>query len=75
LGYELLSMSKTKLAQDIFKVNTMLYPTSSNVYDSYAEASMILGENDLAIENYEKAFSLDPKNINAKNMIEELQNK
>ncbi len=73
LGYELLGKSKTKLAQDVFKVNTMLYPKSSNVYDSYAEASMILGETELAIENYQKSFDLDPTNINAKNKVGELR--
>lgn len=75
LGYQFLGMSKTKLAQDIFKVNMMLYPNSSNVYDSYAEASLILGETDIALENYQKSYSMDPNNINAKNIIEDLKSK
>lgn len=73
LGYSFLGAEKMKYAQAIFKVNTILYPESSNVYDSYAEASMEIGETDLAIENYEKSLSLDPQNHNAKNMIEELR--
>lgn len=73
LGYSFLGAEKLKYAQAIFKVNTILYPESSNVYDSYAEASMKIGETDLAIENYEKSLSLDPQNHNAKKMIEELR--
>ncbi len=67
--------SNIPLAQQIAKINTKLYPNSSNVYDSYAEASKMLGELDLAIENYKKAYALDPDNKNALNMIEELEKK
>ncbi len=73
LGYSFLGEGKMKYAQAIFKVNTILYPESSNVYDSYAEASMKIGETDLAIKNYEKSISLDPQNHNAKKMIEEMR--
>lgn len=40
LGYQLLGSGKTELAQQLFEINIHLYPNSSNVYDSYAEASM-----------------------------------
>jgi len=73
LGYSFLGAAKMKYAQAIFKVNTILYPESANVYDSYAEASMKIGETDLAIKNYEKSLSLDPQNHNAKKMIEDLR--
>ena len=72
-GYNYLSEGQTKIAQAIFKVNMMLYPKSSNVYDSYAEACMKLGEIDLAIKNYKKSLSLDPENNNAKEFIKELE--
>ncbi len=75
LGYRFLNNEQTKLAQDIFRVNLMLYPNSSNVYDSYAEACMKIGDIDLAIENYQKSLNLDPQNNNAKEMIKELQKK
>ena len=75
LGYSFLSNDQTKIAQDIFKVNMILYPESSNVYDSYAEACMKIGDIDLAIENYKKSLSLDPQNSNAKEFIKELQKK
>ncbi|HSF55465.1 MAG TPA: serine hydrolase [Algoriphagus sp.] len=73
IGYQFLNLDKLKWAQDIFKVNMMLYPNSSNVYDSYAEACMKLGELDLALENYQKSLSLDPKNTNAEKMIAEIK--
>lgn len=73
LGYSFLGGEKMKYAQAIFKVNTILYPESSNVYDSYAEACMKIGEADLAIKNFEKSLSLDPQNHNARRMIEELR--
>lgn len=72
LGYRFLENENLKIAQDIFKINTLLYPSSSNVYDSYAEASLKIGNIDLAIENYKKSLSLDPQNTNAKKMIEEI---
>lgn len=68
-GYQYLYGDNMKLAQDIFKVNMLLYPENSNAYDSYAEACMKLGETDLAIENYKKSLELDPKNTNAEKMI------
>jgi tetratricopeptide (TPR) repeat protein len=73
LGYTFLNQDKIKLGQDIFKVNMTLYPDSFNVYDSYAEACMKMGENDLAILNYNKSLDLNPENNNAKEMLKEIQ--
>ncbi len=72
LGYHFLNLNNLKLSRDVFKINTILYPGSSNVYDSYAEVCMKMGDLDLAIDNYKKSLSLDPQNSNAKIMIEEL---
>jgi CubicO group peptidase (beta-lactamase class C family) len=73
LGYNFLNRNKTKLAQDVFKVNMTLYPESFNVYDSYAEACMEMGEIELAILNYNKSLSMNPQNNNAKEMLKELK--
>ena len=75
LGYRYLGNDKMKIAQDIFKVNMMLYPKSFNVYDSYAEACMKMGETELAIKNYNISLSLNPENSNATEMLKKLQNK
>lgn len=74
-GYNLLRSGKNKLAQDVFKINMLLYPNSANVYDSYAEACMKNGETELAIANYKKSLALNPENNNAVKMLEELQGK
>lgn len=74
-GYAVLNKGNIKLAKDIFRVNMVLYPNSSNVYDSYAEACMKNGDLELAVENYKKSLSLDPENKNAVKMLEELTKK
>ena len=72
-GYDLISKKNVVLARDLFKINTELYPESFNVYDSYAEACMLLDQYDLAVENYTKSLELNPKNQNAVEMIEKMQ--
>lgn len=75
LGYRFMQDDKLEWSRDLFKINMLLYPESANVYDSYAEACMKLGDTDLALENYKKSLSMDPKNSNAEKMIAELQEK
>lgn len=75
LGYRYLNNEQTKVAQDIFKVNMILYPNSSNVYDSYAEACVKIGEINLAIKYYKKSLGLDPQNSNTKELIMKLENR
>ena len=62
LGYDhLMGNNKPKIAQSILRANTLLFPNSSNVYDSYAE-SLIANENfELAVVNYQKAVELAEK--------------
>jgi serine-type D-Ala-D-Ala carboxypeptidase/endopeptidase len=62
LGYSYMKWNiNTALA--IFKMNVEMYPNSSNVYDSYGEALMKNGQQDLAIENYKKSVELNPRNM------------
>ncbi len=39
---------------------------------AFGEAYMMNGDKDLAIENYKKSLELDPKNENAKSMLDKL---
>ena len=66
MGYEMLySISDLDKAIELFILNTVNYPESSNVYDSLAEAYMVNGDEALAIANYEKTLELNPDNPNA----------
>lgn len=73
LGYQLMNEGKVKQGQDIFYVNMMLYPKSSNVYDSYAEACLKLGEKQEALFNYKRALAMNPQNTNAARIVAELE--
>jgi tetratricopeptide (TPR) repeat protein len=70
LGYTYLRANKIEEAIAIFKLNIQEYPKSWNVYDSYAEALLVNGENEGAIENYKKSLELNPNN---KQGIEQLK--
>ena len=65
LGYQLLRLKKTKEAIEVFKLNVDIYAKSANTYDSLAEAYMLVGNKDLALEFYRKALEVDPKYPNA----------
>ncbi len=63
VGYEFLQSGKAKEAAAIFKLNVEAFPKSFNVYDSYGEALMVLGNKTEAIENYKKSVQLNPGNV------------
>ncbi len=73
LGYQFMWNDQKEVARHIFEMNMILYPESFNVYDSYAEACMELGEYDLAIEYYQKSLELNPKNAGAQRQIERIK--
>ena len=59
LGYDyLIQHKKPKIAESIFKANTILYPNSANVFDSYAESLMTNGELEASLKNYQKAVDI-----------------
>ena len=63
LGYQyLMEYNKPKIAECILKANTILYPNSANVFDSYAESLMINGDLESSIKNYQKAVDISVSN-------------
>lgn len=63
LGYEyLMQHEKPKIAESIFRANTILYPNSANVYDSYAEALMHNKKMDMSLKYYKKAVEVAQNN-------------
>jgi len=75
LGYSYLQNEKTTDAIKLFKLNTIAFPNSWNVYDSLGEAYLKDGQTDLAITNYKKSLELNPNNQNAENILKELKKK
>lgn len=72
-GYKLMQQNKTKKALEIFKLNAHLFPKSSNVFDSLAEAYALLEMYSEALVNYEIALEFDPDNATAKKQVEKLK--
>ncbi|PLX05238.1 MAG: tetratricopeptide repeat protein [Marinilabiliales bacterium] len=72
-GYNLMNQGKKEDALKIFKLNTELYPNSSNTFDSYGECLLKLGDKENAIKAYKKSLELNPKNQNAKRVLSELE--
>jgi len=75
LGYKELRAKNYDEAKAIFKINMTLYPKSSNVYDSYAEAFRRSGDTITAIEYYKKSITIDSGNRDAKRFIEKYDKK
>jgi len=69
-GYQLIEQNKKQEALKVFQLNTLLFPKSSNVYDSYAETLELLGNHKEAIINYRKSLELNPDNNNARQFLE-----
>ena len=70
-GYQLLEQNKKNEALQIFKLNTLLFPKSWNVYDSYGETLETLGNRKEAIINYRKSLELNPDNTNARKYLDD----
>lgn len=69
LGYKLIEEKKLKEALEFFKINTELYPNSANVFDSYGECLLLTGKEKEGLAAYKKSLELDPKNMNAENIL------
>lgn len=73
LGYQLMNEGQLKQARTLLFVNMQLYPKSANVYDSYAEACLKLGDKKEALIQYKRALAMDPLNTNAARIVAELE--
>lgn len=72
LGIELLDNHQLELALEAFRTNTLLFPTSFNVFDSHGEALMKAGKKEAAILMYRHSVTLNPNNEGGKKMLEKL---
>ncbi len=58
LGYRALSTKDYEAAEYLFRMNTLNYPGSFNVFDSFGDYYDAKGEKAKAIENFKKALSI-----------------
>jgi hypothetical protein len=72
LGYRLLRRQQVNEAIEVLKLNVEAYPQSANVYDSLAEAYLLSGNREKAIESYRKALAIDPTMESAKQALKQL---
>ena len=72
-GYSLITENKLQAALKLFELNTILYPESFNVWDSYGEALLIQGDKAKAKSMYEKSLNLNPDNENAKEVLRKIE--
>jgi len=73
MGYNYLNEDDVENALHILKLNTILFPESSNTYDSYGEALRKNGNIEEAIKNYKKSIELNPNNQNGIKVLTELE--
>jgi len=73
LGYKLLLKERRDEAMAIFKLNIEMFPKSPIPLDNLGVAYHNLGNDTLALENFEKALRLDPNDKIAKSEIARLK--
>jgi CubicO group peptidase (beta-lactamase class C family) len=56
------------------KLNTELFPSSWNAFDSYGEVLLKAGQRDKAAAMYERSLQLNPKNEGGKKALETIRN-
>lgn len=71
-GYRIMANGILKDAVEIFKLNTHLFPTSGNAFDSYGEALLKDGKKEEAIKAYQKSIALKPDNEHGRKVLETL---
>ncbi|MFH6942777.1 serine hydrolase [Flavobacterium sp. FlaQc-50] len=72
LGYQFLRLQKTDNSLLTFASAALIFPNSSNIYDSYGEALLQCGKKNDAIKMYQKSVELNPDNENGKKVLKEL---
>ena len=64
---------KNNDALKLFKLNIELYPNEFNVYDSYGEILLKMGDTENGIKAYKKSLELNSDNTNAKIILSEFE--
>jgi tetratricopeptide (TPR) repeat protein len=72
-GYDLMRDGDLRSAFQVFTLNTILFPNSSNVWDSLGECCYNMKKFKLSLQYYKKSIELDPNNENGKQMIKRIK--
>jgi CubicO group peptidase (beta-lactamase class C family) len=72
LGYQFLLDGYHPQALETFKVNTLLFPTSANTYDSYGDALAAAGKKAEAAIMYRRCLALNADSPDTKRKLEKL---
>ena len=71
-GYALMGDGRTGPAFELFRLNTLLFPESSNVWDSLGEVCYLRGEYARSLEYFRRSVALNPANENGRRWIERI---
>jgi tetratricopeptide (TPR) repeat protein len=72
-GYLLLQADAVAQAVELFELNTRVFPEAFNAWDSLGEGHMLLGNDEEAIQSYQRSLELNPDNANAEDMIAQIR--
>ena len=71
-GLEMLFDGQQQAGVEVLRLNTLLFPLSWNVYDSYAEALSFTGKKEDAVIMYRKSIRMNPDNKGGKEALEKI---
>jgi len=72
LGFQFLSDKKMDMGLAVLEFNAEEHPRSPWVYESLAEAYLMIGNREQAIANLDKVLELDPNHSYARKKMEDL---
>lgn len=75
LGYDFIRKKDLDSALEIFKINTELYPKSSNVFNSLGEAYLLKKDTVNAILSLKKSLSINSENKDSKRLLDKITKK
>jgi CubicO group peptidase (beta-lactamase class C family) len=73
MAYEMMWNGFKTQALETFRINTFLFPTSDNIYESYGEGLLEIGKKEEAIAMFSKALKINPNNEDAKKMLKKVE--
>jgi hypothetical protein len=75
MGYRAIRNKKLEKAIEIFRINTKLYPRSSNTYDSLADGYLHMKDTVNAVVFYKKSLSINSENRSSRRMLDKITKK